>query len=128
MMKTAALLCALLAAALAGEGPDHCYRTCSGVASQWTLGDHTGDDDEGMVKVNVDMSACKFSSPPHLSTVLSGKKHNIQTMGAASGVRGLSAKSFRLNVYKDKDEYKITPEEAETNQWELYWTASGYGC
>ena len=127
-MKTVALVCVLLAAALADELPDHCFRRCSGVAHEWMVGDHTGGDGEGMVKVHVDLTACGFTSPPHLSTSLTGKNHNIQTMGTASGVRALSATGFHLNVYKDKDSFEINPSVAEKNNWELYWTAEGYGC
>ena len=67
------------------------------------VGDHTGGDGKGMVKVEVDLTACGFTSAPHLSASLSAKNHNIQTKGAASGVRMLSATGFHLNVHKDVD-------------------------
>ena len=133
-MKTAAVLCVLLAAALAAEGPSNCYRTCSGVAKEWLVGDHTGGDDKGMVKVAVDLTSCGFTSAPHLSTELVGTSHNVQTKGAASGVRELTAEGFSLNIFKDLntardgDAFQITTEIATASNWEIYWTASGYGC
>ena len=127
-MKTAAVLCVLLAAVLADEVPDHCWRTCSGIAHKWMVGDHTGGDGKGMVKVEVDLTACGFTAPPHVTTSLTGTGRNVQTMGAASGIRKLSATGFHLNVHKDKTNYAITPEKAEENNWELYWSAEGEGC
>ena len=129
-MKTVAVLCALFAAALAqdaADGPDNCYQTCSGIARNWSIGDHTGGDEMGMVKVVVDMTACGFKSAPIVSAMLNGESHNVQTKGAASGIRELTATGFHLNIHKHIDEFQITPDMVNGN-WELNWTASSYGC
>lgn len=43
------------------------------------VGDHAGSDGEGMVKVEVDLTGCGFSSPPVIHAMLHGENHNIQT-------------------------------------------------
>lgn len=129
-MKTFSVLCALFAATLAAEGPDNCYQTCSGAAREWVVGDHTGGDNAGMVKVIVDLTSCGFKSAPIVSAMLNGENHNVQTKGGSSGIRGLTATGFSLNIHKDLSEpaFQITPEVAIASNWELLWTASGYGC
>jgi len=43
------------------------------------VGDHTGGDNKGMVKVSVDLTACGFASPPHVQAMLNGRNNSIQT-------------------------------------------------
>merc|ERR1712003_25241 len=100
-MKTVAVLCVLVAATFAADGPANCYKTCSGVAKDWMVGAHTGNDDLGMVKVVVDMAGCGFTSAPIVHSMLGGDSHNVQTKGAASGIRELTATGFELNIFKE---------------------------
>jgi len=129
-MKLILFVCLLVATTLAGEKPSNCYRTCSGIARNWVLGAYPNSAGAGMVKVIVDTSACGFSSPPHVTTMLHGANHNIQTKGVASGIRQLSATGFHLNVHKVQEGGVVNPDRANSEDWdwELYWTASGYGC
>jgi hypothetical protein len=56
-------------------------------------------------------------------------KNKLYPQGAASGIRDLSATGFDLNIHKETaGGYKITVADAISAKWELYWTASGYGC
>ena len=89
------------------------------------VGAHTGGDDLGMVKVEVDLTGCGFTSAPIVHTMLNGEAGNIRAEGAASGIRGLTAAGFRLNIF---NVYKVSVEKATANNWEILWTASGYGC
>jgi len=79
----------------------------------------------GMVKVKVDLTGCGFSNRPHVTTMLSAVNGNVQAKGGSTGIRKLSSKGFDLNIWRDE----ITPKIANKEwKYELYWTATDYGC
>merc|ERR1719318_783800 len=123
-MKRILIFCLLVATVLAGERPSNCYRTCSGVANNWITVDYGS-----MVRVDVNLSTCRFTSPPHVTTMLDGKDHNIQTKGTSSGIRELSATGFQLNIHKEgHNSFDKNFVKNKKTDWKVYWTATAYGC
>ena len=94
----------------------------SGVASQWK------NVDDGFIKVIIDLASCGFSSAPHVTASLLGDNHNIQARGAATGLRKLTKDGFELNIHRIDDYLNMNKKIAASVDWQLFWTATGYGC
>ena len=104
--------------------PAPCALTCSGI-SRWDEADKTGKYEwkysgeyEGKVYKIVEMSDCKFVSPPVITATTGGKE-----LCPSISLRHIWESQFY--VYSVED---TTHDRMKTNKCYVHWSAFGYNC
>ena len=118
---------------LEGEETDSsCYKTCVGDTGRGdTIWEDPGKD--GKILTRVDITRCEFTSPPIITTALSGDGHHDKTIGVGAPFQ-LTKSGFIVNLLGEtvtgfEDQRNpIDTDKADHYNWHIFWIAVGNTC
>lgn len=116
-----------------GEETDSaCYKTCAGDTGRGsTVWEDPGKD--GKILTRVDLSECGFTSPPIITTALSGDGHHDKTIGVGAPFE-LTQTGFLVNLLGETvtgfEDHRnpIDTDKADRYNWHIFWIAVGNTC
>ena len=116
----------------AEEVESSCFKTCVGDTGE---GETEWEDieKEGKILTRIDISACRFTSSPIITTALSGDGHHDKIIGVSAPFE-LTNSGFIVNLLGETvtgfEDHRnpIDLDKANRFNWHIFWIAVGNTC